>query len=149
MHHHYCSCSVLQVMMLHLHSASSKLLCSNALYNTSRGALTRLHWELYKLFKENFADVRISFLTKARQEHRELRSLLVTKNYVTPSYLRFCVCASETFVFIVISLGVCVCVCVFFFVCFSFVFFSVGLGNYYSQYFRWNVCYSLSCSFVT
>ena len=93
--------------MSNLHSASSKLLYANAPYNTLRGILTRLHLEVYKLFKGNFADARISFLIKARQEHRELRSLLVTENCAVSSYLRFCVCASGTFVFIVINLGVC------------------------------------------
>lgn len=80
----------------------------------------------------------LSFLFKARQEHRELRSLLVTKkNCAVSSYLRFCVCASGTFVFVVISLGVCMC-----------VFFSVSVGNYYSWYFQRNVSLSLRCSFV-
>ena len=68
--------------MLHLHIASSKLLCSNAPHNTLRGTLTRLHLEVYKFFKGNFADARISFLIKARQKHRELRSLPVTKKIV-------------------------------------------------------------------
>ena len=103
-----------------------------------RGTLTRLHLEVYILFKGNFADARISFLIKARQQHRELRSLPVTENCAVSSYLRFCVCASGTFVFIVINLGVCVCV----------FFFSVGVGNYYSWYFQRNVSLSLHCSFV-
>ena len=80
----------------------------------------------------------LSFLFKARQEHRELRSLLVTKkNCAVSSYLRFCVCASGTFVFVVISLGVCMC-----------VFFSVSVGNYYSWYFQRNVSLSLRCSLL-
>ena len=95
-----------------------------------------MHLEVYILFKGNFADARISFLIKARQQHRELRSLPVTENCAVSSYLRFCVCASGTFVFIVINLGVCVCV----------FFFSVGVGKV--GYFQQNVSLSLHCSFV-
>ena len=138
MHRHYCYYSALQVMMLQLPIASSKLPCSNALYNVKfAGDLNQIALRSLKALKGNFADARISFSIKARQQHWELRSLLVKKNYAMSSYLLFCVCASGTFVFIVISLGVCVC-----------GFFSLGVRHYYSWHFQRNVSYSLSCSFV-
>ena len=52
--------------MFHFHIASSKLLCSKALHNVLQGTLIRMHLEVYKLFKGNFADALISFQGKTR-----------------------------------------------------------------------------------
>ena len=90
MHLHYCYYSALQVMMLQLPIASSKLPCSNALYNVKfAGDLNQIALRSLKALKGNFADARISFSIKARQQHWELRSLLVKKNYAMSSYLLF------------------------------------------------------------
>ena len=122
MHLHYCSYSVLSVMMLHLRSAWSKLLCPNALYNVNfcGGPWPDCIEKITNSLKEILqmpAFLFFFFSIKARQEHREPRSLLVTKIVFT--YLCFCVCASGTFACIV-----------------------------HCCHFQRNVCYSLSCSFV-
>ena len=84
MHLHYCSYSVLSVMMLHLRSAWSKLLCPNALYNVNfcGGPWPDCIEKITNSLKEILqmpAFLFFFFSIKARQEHREPRSLLVTK----------------------------------------------------------------------
>ena len=82
MHLHYCSYSVLSAFVLR--SAWSKLLCPNALYNVNfRGrpwpdCIEKITNSLKEILQMP-AFLFFFFSIKARQEHREPRSLLVTK----------------------------------------------------------------------
>ena len=102
MHLHYCSYSVLSVMMLHLRSAWSKLLCPNALYNVNfcGGPWPDCIEKITNSLKEILQMPAFLFFFLFNQgQARTPGATLPTcyKNCAVFTYLCFCVCASGTF----------------------------------------------------